>query len=145
MLARLLACDFPSLQRRSRALADLLSNADEARFTCPRGSDMTLDLSGRAGIADDGDLSGPNAFGNGTVSLTANREDGVSFSLTNAPMGNDVITLATSNPVVPWALEFKASAPKFSNISTYKNHGEYVSSQGGGSDAAHSCIGMPIQ
>ena len=29
--------------------------------------------------------------------------------------------------------------------STYKNHGEYVSSQGGGSDAAHSCIGMPIQ
>jgi hypothetical protein len=28
--------------------------------------------------------------------------------------------------------------------SDYKNHGEYVSSQGGGSDAAHSCIGMPI-
>jgi hypothetical protein len=29
-------------------------------------------------------------------------------------------------------------------INTYKNHGDYVSSQGGGSDAAHSCIGMPI-
>ena len=28
--------------------------------------------------------------------------------------------------------------------SNYKNHGDYVSSQGGGSDAAHSCIGMPI-
>jgi hypothetical protein len=26
----------------------------------------------------------------------------------------------------------------------YKNHGDYVSSQGGGDDAAHSCIGMPI-
>jgi hypothetical protein len=26
----------------------------------------------------------------------------------------------------------------------YKNHGDYVSSVGGGSDAAHSCIGMPI-
>ena len=26
----------------------------------------------------------------------------------------------------------------------YKNHGDYVSSQAGGSDAAHSCIGMPI-
>lgn len=84
------------------------------------------------------------SFGNGTVSLTANREDGVSFSLTNAPMGNDTITLAASKPVVPWALEFKASAPKFSNTSDYKNHGDYVSSQGGGSDAAHSCIGMPI-
>jgi len=85
------------------------------------------------------------SFGDGTVSLTAHREDGVSFSLTNAPMGNDVITNATSNPEVPWALEFKASAPNVSHISTYKNHGEYVSSQGGGSDAAHSCIGMPIQ
>lgn len=29
--------------------------------------------------------------------------------------------------------------------STYANHGQYVSSMGGGSDAAHSCIGMPIQ
>ena len=28
--------------------------------------------------------------------------------------------------------------------SDFKNHGDYVSSQGGGSDAAHSCIGMPI-
>jgi hypothetical protein len=29
-------------------------------------------------------------------------------------------------------------------MSNFKNHGEYVSSQGGGSDAAHSCIGMPV-
>jgi hypothetical protein len=29
-------------------------------------------------------------------------------------------------------------------MSTFKNHGDYVSSQGGGDDAAHSCIGMPI-
>ena len=29
-------------------------------------------------------------------------------------------------------------------VDTYRNHGDYVSSQGGGSDAAHSCIGMPI-
>ncbi len=29
--------------------------------------------------------------------------------------------------------------------SNFKNHGDYVSSQGGGSDAAHSCIGMPIK
>ena len=88
------------------------------------------------------DITG--SFGNGTVSLTANREDGVSFSLVNAPTNNDAVTLATSNPVVPWALEFKATTPSFTNTSNYKNHGDYVSSQGGGSDAAHSCIGMPI-
>lgn len=29
-------------------------------------------------------------------------------------------------------------------FSTYKNHGDYVSSMGGGPDAAHSCIGKPI-
>ena len=27
----------------------------------------------------------------------------------------------------------------------YKNHGQYVKAMGGGADAAHSCIGMPIQ
>ena len=26
----------------------------------------------------------------------------------------------------------------------YRNHGEYVKTMGGGDDAAHSCIGMPI-
>ena len=31
-----------------------------------------------------------------------------------------------------------------SSTSSYANHGDYVSSMGGGSDAAHSCIGMPI-
>lgn len=29
-------------------------------------------------------------------------------------------------------------------ITTWANHGDYVSSMGGGEDAAHSCIGMPI-
>lgn len=64
MLARLMACDFPAMADRSRRVAELLSRAEEARVTCPRGSDMTFDLSGREGIADDGDLSGERAFGN---------------------------------------------------------------------------------
>src|SRR4051812_5200849 len=64
MLARLMACDLDTLQRRSAELARLLDEADEARITCPRGTDLRLDLSGRAGIADDGDLTGERAFGN---------------------------------------------------------------------------------
>jgi leucyl aminopeptidase (aminopeptidase T) len=64
LLARLMAADLVALKRRSTALARLLTEADTARFTCPNGSDLTLDLSGREGIADDGDLSQPNAFGN---------------------------------------------------------------------------------
>jgi hypothetical protein len=54
------------------------------------------------------------------------------------------VTLATSNPVVPWDLEFHVSLPQFSNTIQYKNHGQYVSAHGV-DDAAHSCIGMPIQ
>jgi hypothetical protein len=29
-------------------------------------------------------------------------------------------------------------------INSFENHGDYVSSQGGGPEAAHSCIGMPM-
>jgi leucyl aminopeptidase (aminopeptidase T) len=64
MLARLMAADFETLARRSRAIAALLSAADSARVTCPRGTDLTLDLTGRTAIADDGDLTEPGAFGN---------------------------------------------------------------------------------
>jgi leucyl aminopeptidase (aminopeptidase T) len=64
MLARLMACDFPLMAKRSRAVADLLGAADEARVTCPLGTDLTLDLRGREGIADDGDLTTAGAFGN---------------------------------------------------------------------------------
>ena len=64
MLARLMACDLETLRRRSAELARLLTDADEARITCPRGTDLRLDLTGRGGIADDGDLTGERAFGN---------------------------------------------------------------------------------
>src|SRR5829696_3940981 len=53
MLARLMAADFPLMAARSRAVAGLLTAAGSAHVTCPRGTDLTLDLSGRAGIADD--------------------------------------------------------------------------------------------
>jgi leucyl aminopeptidase (aminopeptidase T) len=64
MLARLMAADLEMLQTRSRKLAQLLTAADEARFTCPHGSDFRMDLTGREGVADDGDLTAPRAFGN---------------------------------------------------------------------------------
>ena len=64
MLARLMACDFPTMAARSRAVAELLTTADSAHVTCPRGTDFTADVSGRTGIADDGDLSAEGAFGN---------------------------------------------------------------------------------
>ena len=64
MLARLMSTDFDALAARCRAVAALLTNADDAHITCPRGTDLRLDLRGRAGISDEGDLGAPGAFGN---------------------------------------------------------------------------------
>lgn len=64
MLARVMAVDFDAMAARSRAVAELLDAAGNARVICPRGTDFRLELTGRAGIADDGDLTAPGAFGN---------------------------------------------------------------------------------
>ena len=64
MLARLMSTDFDALAARCRAVADLLTDAGEAHITCPHGTDIRLDLTGRAGISDEGDLGAAGAFGN---------------------------------------------------------------------------------
>jgi len=61
---RVMAVDFAALRARSAAVARALSAANEAHLTCPRGSDLRLDLRGREAISDDGDLRGRGAFGN---------------------------------------------------------------------------------
>src|SRR5436305_2915021 len=54
MLARVMAVDFDTMAARSRAVAAALDGATSAHLTCPRGSDLTLELPGRRGIPDDG-------------------------------------------------------------------------------------------
>ena len=68
----------------------MLTAADEAHVTCPRGTDFRADLRGRTGISDDGDLTAPGAFGNlpcgeGFVSPLAG--DGTVFAATLATLG----------------------------------------------------------
>lgn len=88
------------------------------------------------------DVSG--SFGNGTVSFaTVPRGGGATFKVTDAPMNNTTIhnveTTWTANEI-----EFQISPKTTTNTSEYKNHGQYVKAMGGGDDAAHSCIGMPV-
>lgn len=64
MLARTMNADFDAVRRRSRAVADLLTQGQEVRITTTRGSDLTISIAGREGIVDDGDLREPGAFGN---------------------------------------------------------------------------------
>jgi leucyl aminopeptidase (aminopeptidase T) len=64
MLARTMAMDFDAMGARSLAVASRLTNADSAHLTCPRGTDFRLDLSGRKGVPDNGELTTRGAFGN---------------------------------------------------------------------------------
>ena len=65
MLARVMAVDFDTMAARSRAVADAARRGTAARTSPARAAPTsTLELDGRAGIADDGDLTAPGAFGN---------------------------------------------------------------------------------
>src|SRR4051812_17824701 len=90
MLARLMSVDFAAMQARCRAVAELLSAADEAHVTCPRGTDLRLDLTGRTGISDDGDLTGERAFGNlpcGEGFISPSGGEGILYAKTFANLG----------------------------------------------------------
>lgn len=64
MLARMMAIDFDALKARTLQITELLDGAGTAHLTCPNGSDLTLDLTGRRGLADYGEMSSGNQFGN---------------------------------------------------------------------------------
>jgi leucyl aminopeptidase (aminopeptidase T) len=90
MLARVMAVDFDQMAARSRAVAELLDEGTVARATCPRGTDLTLDLSDRGGISDDGDLSAPGAFGNlpcGEGFIAPRTGEGQLVAASLAPLG----------------------------------------------------------
>ena len=90
MLARVMAVDFDTMTARSRQVAELLTSAGQARVTCPRGTDVTLDLSGREGISDDGKLTEPGTFGNlpcGEAFISPIGGDGVIVPASLAPLG----------------------------------------------------------
>jgi len=90
MLARVMAVDFPAMAARSREVAAVLENGSRAQVTCPRGTDLTLDLAGRHGIADDGDLTSRGAFGNlpcGEGFIAPAGGDGTIVASSLAPLG----------------------------------------------------------
>jgi len=83
-----------------------------------------------------------------TETVTGTLANGViSFSSTYDGPYNPGFTWSGSFPVAGGALSGQYTGTVVAgptSFSTFKTHGDYVSSQGGGSDAAHSCIGMPI-
>jgi hypothetical protein len=81
------------------------------------------------------------------VTFDTTPNQGVTFSVTNAPM--DGTTVPVASPYEPNAIEFQIAQPVFDTITVdgetdYVNHGEYVAAMGGGKAAAQKCTGMPL-
>jgi leucyl aminopeptidase (aminopeptidase T) len=64
MLARVMSADMEGVRRKGEAVAEALDRASEARISDSNGTDLTLDISGRAAIPDAGELTERGAFGN---------------------------------------------------------------------------------
>jgi hypothetical protein len=72
-------------------------------------------------------------------------------------MDGITVTKGDTDPYPGWDIGLTVYQPEFSTVTsmvtttvpttvptTYKNHGDFVSQNGGGSDNAHSPIGMPV-
>jgi hypothetical protein len=90
-----------------------------------------------------------------TITFTAYQGNGGQqwYSLTNAKTDTDPADIqntgsvqnAVTFPMSPYGVvESKVTQPQYDVPMTDLNHGQYVSSQGGGKDLAHSPIGMPL-
>lgn len=64
IFTRTIAVDYAELKRKGERLAACLSSASTARVISAAGTDIVLDLSGRSGLSDDGNLQQPGMFGN---------------------------------------------------------------------------------
>lgn len=126
MLARMMTGDFDEMVARSKQVAVLLSQAAEARISCPRGTDFTLDLSGREGISDDGILTEPGSFGNlppgeGFIApLTGHGRIVVAGTLASIGIAEEPVTLTVSGGQLTAAEG--GLGPKF--IELLRAHGE---------------------
>jgi leucyl aminopeptidase (aminopeptidase T) len=105
MLARLMSASFDDMAVRSQQVADLLTAADEARFTCPKGSDFSFDLRGRAAISDDGDLTAKAAFGNlpcgeGFISPVGGSGTLVATTVGHLGLTEELVTLTAEDGVL---------------------------------------------
>lgn len=116
------------------------------------GTGKVYDQNGAFSFDEDitGSFGGVN---NGLVTFTSGRSPFNfvdSYSVENVPTDATskdagTISFATSSPAVSWVLEVRVTTPLLTAPTvTDMNHGEYVSSVGGGKIAAQKCAGMPL-
>lgn len=101
-------------------------------------------FSGTGSVSDNHSETITGTYSNGVLTYTSTYDNGLVYNIDPASVTAGSFS-TTGNITSP----FTASAPvvgtvSTSNASAYTNHGDYVSANPG-ADAAHSCIGMPVQ
>ena len=130
------------------ALAPALASADVQRT---QEATLTSTVNGTYVHTYNVDITGDSFTGTGsvvsngatipeTISGTINGKN-ISF---NAAYTGSSYTWSSTGTTGTDSLHQQLTVSSQLTINDYKNHGAYVSSQGGGADAAHSDIGMPI-
>jgi leucyl aminopeptidase (aminopeptidase T) len=125
MLARVMAVDFDVMAKRSHEVAELLTASDTAHLSCPRGTDFTVELTGRDGIADDGALTDRGGFGNlpaGEAFIAPSNGSGTIVPTSLAPLGlsDEPAVLSVENGHIVAAQ--KGLGPQY--IELLRKHGE---------------------
>ncbi len=59
-----MAADYREIEKETKKIADLMTEANEVRVTSPGGTDITFSLKGRNGMVDAGILTEKGSFGN---------------------------------------------------------------------------------
>ena len=93
------------------------------------------------GYGEEGTLNGSNLSFNASYDNPTFDPNGYTWNWTGTVNGKSTGTGGDSEHRV---FDNVSSDLHIDSTSNFKNHGQYVSSVGGGDDAAHSCTGMPI-
>ena len=149
MLGRLMGGDFEAMRRRSRAVAELLSRGTAAHLTCPRGSDLELDLTGRDALADDGDLREAGAFGNlpcgeGFISPASGSGTVHATSLASVGLPDDPVELVVEDGALVRA-DGAAGETFFARLDAHGADGRHLAELGVGTNDEATLTGNVLE
>jgi hypothetical protein len=110
------------------------------------GTEHSLDNNISVGVTVVGQIEAGNRISFIVKQVGSDTSQIVTNAPTDATSKDDgTISLSTTNPPVDWPVEARITAPQFDVVpATDVNHGQYVSTSGGGKDAAQKCAGMPL-
>jgi leucyl aminopeptidase (aminopeptidase T) len=150
MLARMMTGDFDEMAWRSQEVAVLLTESSQAHVTCPRGTDFTLDLSGRQGIPDDGILTTPGVFGNlpcgeGFISpLSGEGQIVVAGTLASVGIGDEPATLTVTGGQLT-AAEGGLATPYIELLRAHGENGTNLAELGVGTNERAELTGQVLE